>query len=438
VDLPTLPPLPRLPLVPDVMRRCRVPRDLDSVTTIGTEEDPRAGGMTRRGVERIWAAVRGLYRGGVHPAIQICLRREGHVVLNRAIGHARGNGPNDRGREGRIPATPETPFVVFSASKAITAMLIHVLSERGLLDISHPVCEYIPEYARHGKDGITIGHVLAHRAGVPNLPRAALDLDLLDDVDHIVEIVCDAKPRSRPGHRLAYHAVSGGFILGEIVRRVTGHGIRDVLAKEILRPLNFRWTNYGVDPNDIELVGHSYVTGLPPGPALSALLTRALGVPVPEVVKRSNDPRFLTGVIPSANIVTTANELSRFFELGRQGGELDGVRIFEPPTLLRALEEQSYLEVDFTLGFPTRFSYGFMLGARLLSLFGPNTEMAFGHLGFVNILGWADPERALSCALITSGKPIIYPELMHFLNFGIRVGAEAPKLKRPLPMFEGD
>jgi CubicO group peptidase (beta-lactamase class C family) len=436
VDLPTLPPLPRLPFVRDVMRRCRVPRDLESVTTIGVEEDPRAGGMTKRGVERIWATVRGLYRGGVHPAIQVCLRREGHVVLDRAIGHATGNGPSDRPEAEKVPATPDTPFVVYSASKAITAMLVHVLSERGLLDISHPVCEYIPEYARHGKEGITIGHVLAHRAGVPNLPRQALDLDLLDDVDHIVEIVCEAKPRSKPGSRLAYHAVSGGFILGEVVRRVTGKGIRDVLTEEILGPLNFRWTNYGVDAKDVARVGRSYVTGLPPGPALSALLTRALGVSVPEVVKRSNDPRFLTGVIPSANVVTTAKELSRFFELGRRGGELDGVRIFEPRTLLRALEEQSYLEVDFTLGFPTRFSYGFMLGARLLSLFGPNTEMAFGHLGFVNILGWTDPERALSCALISSGKPIIYPELTHFLNFGIRVGVEAPKIDRPLPVFE--
>lgn len=136
----------------------------------------------------------------------------------------------------------------------------------------------------------------------------------------------------------------------------------------------------------------------------------------------------MTGVIPSASVITTANELSRFFELGRCEGELDGVRVFEPRTLRRALTEQSYLEVDFTLGFLTRFSYGFMLGARLLSLFGPDTEMAFGHLGFVNILGWADPERAVSCALITSGKPIRYPELPHFLGIGRRIGKEAPKV----------
>ncbi len=427
MDLPSLPSLPRLPFVPDVMRRCRVPRDLDSVTTTGTEIDPADVGMTKRGVDRIWAAVRSLYRGGVHPAIQICLRRDGRVVLDRAIGHARGNGPNDGPDVEKVLVTPETPFVVFSASKAITALVMHVLMERGLIDLHAPVRKYIPEYARHGKEGITVGHVLAHRAGVPNLPRAALDLDLLGDPDHIVEIVCDAKPRSKPGQRLAYHAVSGGFILGEVVRRVTGRSIREVLSDEILTPLGFRFTNYGVAPEDVPLIGLSYITGLPPGPALSALLTRALGVPVPEIVKRSNDPRFLAGVIPSANVVTTANELSRFFELGRQGGTLDGVRIFDPATLERALEEQSHLEVDFSLGFPTRFSYGFMLGAKLLSLFGPNTESAFGHLGFVNILGWADPDRGLSCGLITSGKPIVYPELVSFFDIGRRIGLEAPR-----------
>ena len=171
-----------------------------------------------------------------------------------------------------------------------------------------------------------------------------------------------AKPRSRPGKRLAYHAISGGFVLGEVVRRVTGTGIRDVLTEEILRPLGFRWNNYGVAPEDVHKVGLAYVTGPPVGPPISTMLTRALGVPVPEVVAKSNDPRFLTGVIPSASVVTTANELSRFFELLRRGGELDGVRVFEAATLARALEEQSYLELDLTLGFPTRFSYGFMLG----------------------------------------------------------------------------
>jgi CubicO group peptidase (beta-lactamase class C family) len=135
-------------------------------------------------------------------------------------------------------------------------------------------------------------------------------------------------------------------------------------------------------------------------------------------------------MIPAGNTITTPNELSRFFELLRAGGELDGTRIFEKRTLRRLLIEQSYREIDFTLGFPTRFSLGMMLGADVLSLYGPDTELAFGHLGFTNIIGWADPERGISGGLITSGKPVLYPELPVFWNVMRTIGRVAPKVGR--------
>ena len=379
-------------------------------------------------VERIWDAAVSWYRSGVHPAMQVCVRREGKVVLNRAIGHARGNGPRDPEDDDAELATPDTPFTIYSSAKAITAFVTHLLHERGLLDIELPVAEYIPGYDRHGKGGITVAHVLAHRAGVPNLPREAMDLDRADDRDFFVEILCDAKPFARPGQVLAYHAVSGGFILGEIAHQVTGKTIREVLAEEILDPLGFRWTNYGVAPGDVDRVALNYVTGPPTLPPLSTLLTRALGSPLDELVAKTNDERFVTGIVPAANTITTAEELSRFYELMRRGGELDGVRVMQPDTIRHALTEQSHLEFDFSLGFPTRFSYGLMLGAARVSLYGADTQHAFGHLGFTNILAWADPERALSAAVINNGKPIFYPELPRFLGTMQRITNEAPKV----------
>jgi CubicO group peptidase (beta-lactamase class C family) len=423
-----MPSIPRLPLIGDPLRRIRLPDDLEAATSTGPEADPAEVGLTEELVERIWDAGVGLYRSGVHPALQLCLRREGKVVLDRAIGHARGNGPDDGEDVPKVRATPQTPFCIYSASKAATAMVVHTLQDRGALDIQDRVADHIPGYARHGKGEITIAHVLAHRAGVAGLPREALDLDRLGDREHLLELICDAKPSSAPGKLLAYHAASGGFILGEIVHRVTGKSIRDVLAAEILDPLGFRWGNYGVDPADVHEVGLSYVTGPPLLPPVSTLATRALGAPVDEVIELSNDPRFLTSVVPAVSVITSANELSRFFEIFRRGGELDGVRVMEPATLRRALTEQSRLEIDFSLLFPTRFSYGLMLGAKVVSLYGRDTDHAFGHLGMINIMGWADPERGISGGLVTSGKAILYPEVHRFYGLMQRIAAEVPKV----------
>ena len=103
--------------------------------------------------------------------------------------------------------------------------------QRRLLHLNDPVCEYIPEFAAHGKDSITIQHVLTHRAGIPNLPPEVMRLETLEDDDAVLAMLCDATPTWRPGRRLAYHAITGGFILGEIVRRVTGKPIRTFLRR---------------------------------------------------------------------------------------------------------------------------------------------------------------------------------------------------------------
>jgi CubicO group peptidase (beta-lactamase class C family) len=408
----------------------RIDEDLEPVTTVGREDDPAATGIDEHAVAEIWKGAVELYRSGVHPAVQVCVRRNGAVALDRAIGHARGNGPHDAEGTEKVKATPATPFVIYSGSKAITAFVVHLLHDRGALDIEDRVSDYIPEYAAHGKRDITIAHVLAHRAGVPNLPREAFDLDRAPDREFMVQALCAAKPFAKPGRFLAYHAVSGGFILAEVVHRATGNDIRTVLADEIRHPLAFKWNDYGVRPSDIPKVALNYLTGAPSAPPLAQLISRALGVGLDELIESSNDERFLTAVIPSANTVTTANELSRFYEVFRRGGEFDGVRVMRPGTIRRAITEQSRLEVDLSLGFPTRFGYGLMLGSQLLSLYGRDTQHAFGHLGFTNMLAWADPERALTCAVMTNGKPILYPELPRFYLLMQRITSSARKVPR--------
>ena len=148
----------------DAQGRIRVPEDLDSVTTVGDEDH---SGIDPQAVERIWQAARHWYQAGMHPAIQLCLRHNGKVVLNRAIGHGWGNAPADEPDAEKIPVTTETPFCVYSAAKGITATVVHMLVEQGYFALDDRVCQYIPSYTSHGKDRTTIRHVLTHSAGVP-------------------------------------------------------------------------------------------------------------------------------------------------------------------------------------------------------------------------------------------------------------------------------
>lgn len=405
-----------------------MPEDLDAVTSIAEETPARVVGIPAGDVESVWQAVETLYRTGLYPAIQICIRREGEIVLHRALGHASGNEPGSPPDAERVLATTATPFNLFSASKAVTAMVIHQLDDEGVLHIDDRVAEYIPEFAAHGKQWITLRHVLSHRAGIPNLPAEALDPEILLKPDEILDLLCAAKPVARAGRRLAYHAVTGGFVLAEVVRRVCGQDIRAVLREKIGAPLGFRWMSYGVAPADLPLVAVDAFTGLPVPPPASTLLRRALGVDAERAVEISNDPRFRTAIVPAGNVIATAEEASAFYECLRNEGELGGVRVFSPRTVRRATSEQSYWELDLTLGIPLRYGLGFMLGGDLISLFGPDTPHAFGHLGFTNIFTWADPARALSVALLTSGKPVLSPEMARLVQLVLRVNRAFPKL----------
>lgn len=416
--------LTRLPV--PFLARCHVPWDLRPLRSVAEEVPARESGLPQSAIERVWEACEALYRTGTHPALQICVRHRGNVVLHRALGHLSGNGPEDGPEVEKVLATTGTPFCIFSASKAITAMVIHKLASKGVLDLEDRVTHYIPEFGSHDKHRITLRHILAHRAGIPNLPPQSMELDLLGHPDRIVELLCEARPTSRPGRLLAYHAVTGGFVLGEVVRRVTGSDIRSVLQKEILDPLGFRWTNYGVRSEDLPRVAVNAFTGPAVPPPLSGLLRRALGVGVREVVELSNDPRFLTGIIPAGNVVTTAEELSAFFQCLLDDGEWAGTQVFEPRTVLHATSEQSYWELDFTLGVPLRYGLGFMLGDRV-SLYGVDTPEAFGHLGFSNIFGWADPERDLAVAILNSGKPVLSAHVVRMVQLLLEIGRVFPR-----------
>ncbi|MGO9509903.1 MAG: lipase LipE [Mycobacterium sp.] len=408
--------------------KIRVPADLDAVTAIGEEDHSEIDGAA---VERIWQATRHWYKAGMHPAIQLCIRQNGRVVLNRAIGHGWGNAPTDDPDAEKVLVTTDTPFCAYSAAKAISATVIHMLVERGYFSLDDRVCEYLPGYTSHGKHRTTIRHVMTHSAGVPIPTGPRPDVKRADDHEYAQQQLAELRPIYRPGLVHVYHALTWGPLVREIVYATTGKDIREILATEILDPLGFRWTNYGVARHDLPLVAPSHPTGRPLPPVIAAIFRKAIGGTVHEVIPYTNKPLYLTNVIPSSNTVSTANELSRFMEILRREGELDGVRIMRPETLRGAVRECRRLRPDLATGLvPLRWGTGFMLGSTKYGPFGRNAPTAFGHLGLVNIAAWADPDRGLAAGLISSGKPGRDPEASRYATLLDTITAEIPSNQR--------
>lgn len=377
-----------------------VAAELDDITCLGPEADPADAGVDAAAIAALWESVRDWYRLGSTPAIQLCLRRNGKVVLNRAIGHGWGNAPGDGPEAERIPVTTDSPFCGFSTAKGVSAAVMFALIERGAFGFDDRVSDYIPEFAANGKAAITIGQVLAHTAGVPFVTPPYRGHDMVFDEELCLRGLVDLKLSYPPGRFRVYHALTSGLIQRLLVQRATGERLRDHLAELVLDPLGFRWTNLGVRPEDVDAVVPSVKTGPPPSRFASFIAGKALGGGfAKDAVNRESNRSFLTAELPSGNLVTTAAELARFYEILARGGELDGVRIMRPDTVREMVRPAPRVP-----GIAGRVSRGgYELGGRR-SKFGRDTTAHFGRSGFTTQYGWADPARGLAGAILTSGK----------------------------------
>lgn len=402
------------------MNMVKVPKSLPTVTTVESSQEVSAEsvGMQADGAEAIWRSVEDVYRTGTHPGISICMRRRGKVILQRAIGHASGNAPHASSDEAKVLMRPETPVCYFSASKAVTALLMHMLREDKLINLHDPISFYAPEFGQRGKKNITIHQVLSHRSGVPGLP-AGTPIETLWDNDRIWKMLCAAESASVNGDKLAYHALTGGYILERIVQQVTGGCIQGLLDERIRKPMKMKYFRYGIENKYANLVADNSPTGMKPFFPLSYLIKRALGGPLDELEGVTNSDKFKRAVIPAGNIMGTAEEMGRFFQMMLNGGEWDGVQVCDPMTIKRLTQPYASVQFDRTLMLPMRYSAGLMLGGKPLGIWGKNTTSAYGHIGLINKMCWADPARDISVSLLTTGVPVVanfFPSLARFVN----------------------
>jgi CubicO group peptidase (beta-lactamase class C family) len=410
----------------------QLPENLSDVTTFepADEVSPLSVGMTTKGVAAIWSAVEDLYRTGLYPAISFCLRRHGNIVLKRAIGHRKGNGPDDDDESAEL-IKPDTPVCIFSCTKAVTAMLVHLLSERRALSLLDPISYYIPEFSQKGKNNITIFQLLCHQAGISKI--SSLDeeefIEIIFHPKEVVRRICAARA-DHPGYHTGYHAVTAGFVIGEIVQRVTGQDCRQFLAENIQEPLKLNYFNYGLKPDEIEKAALNYSTGLPSIYPFTLCEKRLLGFPLDKTIRISNERRFQEMILPAGNIYATADECTQFFQMMLDGGSAGDTQIFKPLTIRRATQGLGKVEIDRNLFVPIRYSAGMMLGDRPFGVYGPDTSQAFGHLGATNNFCWADPERNISVAILTTGKPMMGRHVFSIARLLARISRQCSPLSK--------
>jgi len=412
-----------------------IPSDLSTVTyRDAAGEKPELVGVSQKVVDDVWKSAERLYRTGVYPGLQLSVRHRGEQVIHRALGHSSGNGPQDSPETPKIQMTTDTPICYFSASKAVTALLIHILVEQGLVNLMDPVSYYCPEFGQNGKGTITVHQILSHRGGIPAIPRET-PIDVLWNRDEIWRLLCEAKPVEVDGAKVAYHAVTGGFVLQRVLEKVTGSTIEAFIDRYLRKPMGMRWFTYGISTEHVHELAENYATGPTPRFPVSWVVRRALGGDINTVETVVNDPRFQEAVIPAGNLCGTAEEMGRFFQMMLSGGIWEGRRICSELTVRRAIQQFGSLQIDRTMMIPMRFSAGMMLGGNPVGLWGQQSGQAFGHVGLINKLCWADSARDISVSLLNTGIPIVGHHLPALARFVYTVCDRFPLIpenQRPL------
>ena len=303
--------------------------------------------------------------------------------------------------------------MVWSCTKGATALCAHVLVSRGEIDLDAPVAAYWPEFAKNGKDAITVRMLLAHQAGLAAFSEPIADAGYLD-WDLIVERLAAQEPLWAPGTRHGYHALTFGHLVGEIVRRVTGQSLGSFFRAEIGDPLDLDFW-IGLPEEHEPRVAPTIPADMPgPDGVIPSFYQVALTDPASVaamVVMHSGlllAPGFIdtraahAAELPAAGGVANARALARMYRVLALGGAVDGVHLVDHEGLVTMGAVASATSVDATMYVPTRWSLGFCKSVDNHRR-GPGdqdgvvlSEDAFGHVGMGGSIGFADPRARVS------------------------------------------
>jgi CubicO group peptidase (beta-lactamase class C family) len=339
--------------------------------------------------KQVQEAIDQLVESGTERGVQVAVYQNGELVVDAVAGIA----DPSTGR----PVTSGTPFYNFSIVKGATSTVAHILAERGLYEYDTRVVELWPEFGAHGKDTVTIRHVLNHSAGVPGIPLDTTPEDLCD-WDKMCAAIADAKLWWEPGTKSGYHAYTFGYIIGEIVRRTSGKPISQVLRDDVAGPLDVADELYFGMPQS----EHSRLAPLEDAPG-SAEMAAAMPPDLPMLkagpaalfptAALGNRSDILSADIPAGG-KTSARAIARMY--ASLLGEVDGVRLITPDRL-REVTAVSTSGIDEVFGMPSTWGLGYALG--LPGSAAEDSPTAFGIGGAGGSFAYGDTATGIGFAL---------------------------------------
>jgi CubicO group peptidase (beta-lactamase class C family) len=318
------------------------------------------------------------------------------------------------------PWERDTMSMSFSTTKGVVATIVHRLVDRGLLDYDVPVSSYWPEFTGGGKDTITMRHLLTHQAALHDVRALADSTETLLDWSEMTRLLADAHPAWEVGTRSGYHALTYGWLVGEVIRRVTGLSVNEALQREIVAPLGLDGQMYIGAPSEVR----GRIASLLVDPKASARLLTLLrrlsrferyaplyeALVVDDILDVGQTEHIHDAEIPAANGVFTARSLARMYAALATPDAFDGDALLSPTTLREATREQPPLGPGGTGASVDRTKVGrdaavminmhWRLGYHLAGTTSGVLPEAFGHFGFGGSGAWGDPASGLAVAMI--------------------------------------
>jgi len=354
------------------------------------------------------------------------------------------------------PWEADTLAMCFSTTKGVASFALHLQAEAGLVDYDERVATYWPEFAQNGKENITVRHVLSHSAGLHRMRSVVDHAHHMLDWEHMVEALAAERPAYEPGAHAGYHALTYGWLVGEIVQRVTGRQLRDVIADDVDAPLGLDGLYLGCPPEQRHRVAELAPMRIfgPRVPKVLHQMRRGITDQFGKVLSLANSPvntrrmvnalfprgmedvmagpEVMDASIPAANGFFTARALATMYAVFAGGGEFGGVRLLSEDRVRQIGEEQNN-RPDLVLVMPMRWRLGYH---RVLGNAGASPD-GFGHFGLGGSGAWVDPTRELAVAMVCNrgtGTPVGDVRLMRLskaaLECADRVPTETPAATR--------